>query len=431
MSSGKTKGYKKVPMDESDDVTQLRERVKTQLNVSPKDVEVEPDELDVTKGHDKQAEERAIAKSTKNNEGNLTRSLESALKQLLPTVSVSPTVPVKITQCNAKELFDDAPYHASMASYLVPSYLKNTALFPHTHGKPTRCSKKIVLRTSEQIKQGSAIELPQFDPNFFSLDQVHCRYHDCPETKVRNPNHSSKTKKEDLYLCPNHRKEMVDEVTKKCAEKKIRVNFKDCNVEDVNGYTSLIGLIEKAFQHFFSQISSSSEVNGSLAECFLNVRNFFIITNTVLNPDFENLSSALWVVLNMLKLLLNQCDDPKSVENLKQLLRDCMEIILPFFNVVYDWVVLPLQRNPGAQIGAGIGGAAGAATAGVGAFAAGAALGPALAVVACGAGIGYLSGALIGAGIFNLNKGNHDQRCYTYHFTGNSDGSLSVQVFSS
>ena len=415
-----SKGYKKVPMVESDDVKQLTERVKTQLNVSPKDVEAEPNEFDVAKGHGKQAEERQI--------GKLTQSVEKALKQLLPPVSS--TVPMKITQYIAKELFDDAPYHASMASYLVPSYLKNTALFPHTHGKPTRCSKKIVLRTSEQVKQGSAIELPQFDPNFFSLDQVHCRYHDCPETKARNPNNSSKTKKEDLYLCPNHRKEMVDEVTKKCAEKKIRVNFKDCNVEDVNGYTSLIGLIEKAFQHFFSQISSS-EVNGFLAECFLNVRNFFIITNTVLNPDFENLSSALWVVLNMLKLLLNQCDDPKSVENLKQLLRDCMEIILPFFNIVYDWVVLPLQRNPGAQIGAGIGGAAGAATAGVGAFAAGAALGPALAVVACGAGIGYLSGALIGAGIFNLNKGNHDQRCYTYHFTGNCDGSFSVQVFSS
>ena len=410
MSSAK--GYKKVPMVESDDVKQLTERVKTQLNVSPKDVEAEPNEFDVAKGHGKQAEERQI--------GKLTQSVEKALKQLLPPVSS--TVPMKITQYIAKELFHDAPYHASIASYLVPSYLKNTALVPHTHGKPTRCSKKIVLRTSEQIKQGSAIELPQFDPNFFSLDQVHCRYHDCPETKARNPNNSSKTKKEDLYLCPNHRKEMVDEVTKKCAEKKIRVNFKDCNVEDVNGYTSLIGLIEKAFQHFkenFSQISSS-EVNGFLAECFLNVRNFFIITNTVLNPDFENLSSVLWVVLNMLKLLLNQCDDPKSVENLKQLLRDCMEIILPFFNVVYDWVVLPLQRNPGMQIGAVIGIA-------LGATAAGAAFGASLPVMAFGAGIG----AIIGGWTFNLNKGNHDQRWYTYHFTGNCDGSFSVQVFSS
>ena len=405
MSSAK--GYKKVPMVESDDVKQLTERVKTQLNVSPKDV---------AKGHGKQAEERQI--------GKLTQSLGKALKQLLPPVSS--TVSMKTTQYNAKELFDDAPYHASIASYLVPSFLKNTALVPHTHGKPTHCSKKIDLRTSEQIIQGSAIELPQFDPNFFSLDQIHCRYHDCLETKARNPNHSSKTNKEDLYLCSNHRQEMVDVVTKKCAEKGITVNFKDCNVEDFNGYTSLIGLIEKAFQHFkenFSQISSS-EVNGFLAECFLNVRNFFIITNTVLNPDFENLSSVLLVVFNMLKSLLNQRDDPKSVENLKELLRDCMKIILPFFNVVYDWVVLPLQRNPGAQIGAGIGIA-------LGATAAGAAFGPALPVMAFGAGIGFVSGALIGAGIFNLNKGNHDQRCYTYHFTGNRDGSLSVQVFSS
>ena len=117
MSSDKTKGYKKVPMDESDDVTQLRERVKTQLNVSPKDVEVEPDEFDVTKGHDKQAEERAIAMSTKNNEGKLTRSLERALKQLLPTVSVLSTVPVKTTQCDAKKLFEDVPYPRNRTSY--------------------------------------------------------------------------------------------------------------------------------------------------------------------------------------------------------------------------------------------------------------------------------------------------------------------------
>ena len=371
-------------MTESDDVKQLRQRVKTQLNVSLK-----PNEFNITKSHVNQEEERAIAKIS---DRQLTRSLEGELKQLLP---VLPTIP-KITQYSARELFGDAPYH----------------------------SKEIHLRTSEQMKQGSDIELPQFDPNFFSLDQVHCRYHDCPETKARNPNNSSKTNKEDLYLCPNHRKEMVDVVTKKCAEKGIAVNFKDCNVEDFNDYTSLIGLCEKAFQGFkekASQVPSSSEVNGFLAEIFLNVRNFFIISNAVLNPDPENVMCTLPPVYEILQSLPKKRDDLNFVRDLAQLLEEIMKIILPCFNVVYDWVVLSLQRNPGAQIGAGMGGAAGA-------ILAGAAFGPALPMIALAAGIGFVSGGLLGGGIFNLKIDNHDQQHNIYKFPGNRDGSLSLQL---
>ena len=372
-------------MTESDDVTQLRERVKTQLNVSLK-----PNEFNITKGHVNQEEERAIAKIS---DRQLTRSLEGELKQLLP---VLPTIPVKITQYSARELFGDAPYH----------------------------SKEIHLRTSEQMKQGSDIELPQFDPNFFSLYQIHCRFPRCPETKARNSNHSSKTNKEDLYLCPNHRKEMVDEVTKKCAEKGIAVNFKDHKIEDFNDYTSLIGLCEKAFQGFkekASQVPSSSEVNGFLAEIFLNVRNFFIISNAVLNPDPENLSCILPPVYEILQSLPKKRDDLNFVRDLAQLLEEIMKIILPCFNVVYDWVVLSLQRNPGAQIGAGMGGAAGA-------ILAGAAFGPALPMIALAAGIGFVSGGLLGGGIFNLKIDNHDQQHNIYKFPGNRDGSLSLQL---
>ena len=394
MSSGKTKGYKKVPMDESDDVKHLRERIKTQLNVSPKDVEVEH-------GREGKAEERAIAKSTKNNEGKLTRSLEKALKQLLPPVS--PTVPVKTTQCNAKKLFGDAPYH----------------------------SKKIHLRTSEQMKHGSAIKLPQFDPNFFSLDQVHCRYPDCCETKARIPNHSSKTNKEDLYLCQSHREQMVHIITKQCAERgiKLNVNYNDVQHEDFDGYISLIGLMEKAFQHFKKMASvsptfpfPSSVVDLFLAEIFLNVRNLLIITNVLLNPDHVNIYTVLISVSSILYLLVERSGDRQFVENIVFLLGGVMETIYFYFGIVCTWVSLPFRRNQGAQIGAGLGCAAGA-------IAAAAAFGPALPVIALAAGIGLVSGGLFGGGIFNLTRDNHDRRHNMYQFVGNPNGSLIMQLY--
>ena len=398
MSSAK--GYKKVPIVECDDVKQLTERVKTQLNVSPKDVEAEPNEFNVAKGHGKQAEERAI--------GKLTQSLERALKKLLPPLL--PTVPVITTQHNAKKLFGDAPYH----------------------------SKKIDIRTSEQIKQGSAIELPQFDPNFFSLDQVHCRYPDCCETKARIPNHSSKTNKEDLYLCQSHREQMVHIITKQCAERgiKLNVNYNDVQHEDFDGYISLIGLMEKAFQHFQKMASFSKEeasvsptfpfpssvVHLFLAEIFLNVRNLLIITNVLLNPDPVNICAVLIAVCSILYLLVEQSRDPQYVENIVFLLREVMETIYFYFGIVCTWVSLPFRRNPGAQIGAGLGCAAGA-------IAAGAAFGPALPVIALAAGIGFVSGGLFGGGIFNLPRENHDQRHNIYHFAGNIIGRLIMQLY--
>ena len=49
-------------------------------------------------------------------------------------------------------------------------------------------------------------------------------------------------------------------------------------------------------------------------------------------------------------------------------------------------------------------------------------------MIALAAGIGFVSGGLLGGGIFNLKIDNHDQQHNIYKFPGNRDGSLSLQL---
>ena len=294
-------------------------------------------------------------------------------------------------------------------------------------------SKKVVLRTSEEIKRELIFNLPQFDPNFFPPKQVQCRYSKCSQIKERNPNHSSKTNKEGLYLCPNHQKEMIDLVIQLCADKKINVNYNDFKDEDFDGYEFLIAWMEMAFQHFkkkatFSRprpfffhalFPSSMHVADLLhAEIFLNVRNFLIITNVLLNHDHENRYNVLAPIIAILPILLERRE---SVENFLGLLRELIPIILGFFGIAYIWVPLSKQENPGAQTGAGIG-----IVLGVIGIAVLFGTESSLRLMILGIVMGIFCWGLVGGGIFKLFEHNLNRRKANQHIP---DADTSKNVF--
>ena len=337
---------------------------------------------------------------------------------------------------DALDLQMDAEFHLSSTTR------RRTILYQidvdELFGKPPYY-RKVNIRTSGQIKRGEDIKLPQFDPNFFSPHQSPCRFPHCLERKARSSNHSLKMNKEDLYMCRSHRQEINDLISKQCFDKGINVSYKDFKDEDFHGYTSLIGLMEETFQHLERKATRAlfpSKMDLLLAEIFLNIRNFLIITNLLLNPDHENRRNVLIPITTILQSMLERCDDREYVENTVYLLRQVMQTILSPFGVVYTWVSLPLQGNPGAQIGAGIGGILGAT--GVAVFGRENRFGQSIIE---GAGIGFLCGGLLGGGMFNLREhyqrernlhGYNQHRNYmstntnTYVIRGTSDGGLSI-----
>ncbi|KAJ7374380.1 hypothetical protein OS493_007482 [Desmophyllum pertusum] len=125
------------------------------------------------------------------------------------------------------------------------------------------------------------------------------------------------------------------------------------------GYTSLISLLEGAY-HDAKKFHTLKGKSPLVQEAILNVRNFLIITSTVLNPDDDNLGIALPPVVKILRLII---ENPQSIEllgtGLVYVLQEVIEMILFAFGVIYTWVSLAL-RSPGAQIGAGVGGCIGA-----------------------------------------------------------------------
>ena len=152
----------------------------------------------------------------------------------------------------------------------------------------------------------------------------------------------------------------------------------------------LISLLEGAY-HDAKKFQTLKGKSLLIQEAILNVRNFLIITNCLLNPDDDNLGIALPPVFQILHLILKDPDKPtKSVVGLIHMLRDVIEMVLFSFGVIYCWVALAL-RNPATQIGFGVGMILGA-----GAFF----LGPWSG--AAGVTIGGTAGGLIGNGIYRL-----------------------------
>ncbi|XP_015767732.1 PREDICTED: uncharacterized protein LOC107346445 isoform X2 [Acropora digitifera] len=296
----------------------------------------------------------------------------------------------------------------------------------------TNFDKKVTLREDGHLEACKDIILHHFDPNFVSMD-VYCRHPSCWN---RNPE-AAKEGKRDLYLCPLHRRNLVTSIENALATRKIDIP-KITEVpeeEQFTGYTSLIGLLERTLCHNSNKFGRfKEESTPMIEEAILNVRNVLIITNTVLNPDLNNLALIIPYVYKILELIVNNHDKCISiVADLVSSLKEVIEIILSAFGVVYKWVSVPLAK-PGWQIGGGLGGAIGLA---VGFF-----FGPLAAVGGMAAGL--FLGGLTGNGaeqVFREYKQqatdrsqvvwHGDRRGQPYWrpcFQGNASGGLSLSL---
>jgi len=262
----------------------------------------------------------------------------------------------------------------------------------------TNFDTKVTLRDAGQVGANEDIILCQFDPNFASTD-VYCRHPSCGN---RNPE-AAKGGKRDLYLCPLHRKNLITSIENALAMRNIDIpeNTEVPEEERFTGYTSLIGLLDRAYQDSkkFGRFEEGKSTH-MIEEAILNVRNFLIITSTVLNPDENNLALLLPNTICILRLILENSNSAENlVADFVYFLRQVTEMILFDFGVIYRWVSLALH-SPGSQLGAGLGGAIGL---GAGVF-----FGPWGA--AAGMGAGLVLGGLIGNGIYNMVVGDPRQQ---------------------
>ena len=324
-------------------------------------------------------------------------------------------------------------WHSQLSAPLQVESLPPITIKPVFHDASklfgTTFDKKVTLREDGHLEARKDIILHHFDPNFASMD-VYCRHPSCGN---KNPK-AAKEGKRDLYLCPLHRKNLITPIENALARKKIN-NPKNTELpkdEQFTGYTSLIELLERALYHNSNKFGRfKEESTPMIKEAILNVRNVLIITNTVLNPDGNNLALIVPFVYKILELIVNNHDKCKSiVADLVSSLKEVIEIILSAFGVVYKWVSVPLAK-PGWQIGAGLGGTIGLT---IGFF-----FGPVGAAVG-GMAAGLFLGGLTGNGIEQAvrnsrpqaNAGWHgDRRAQTYRvfiFEGNVSGGLYLHL---
>ena len=255
----------------------------------------------------------------------------------------------------------------------------------------TKLENVLTLRKAGHQGTHEEIVLLQFDPNFTSTEVV-CRHPSCNSRNLE----AAKSGKRDLYLCPHHQQKLKDAISDTLAKKNIPIATTKENPElsQFDGYTSLIGVLEGAY-HDAEKFQTLQKKSPMVKEAILNVRNFLIITNAVLNPDGHNLRIVLPPVLHILLLLLEYSSNVQLlVDTLLYALRDVIEMILFAFGVIYSWMSLSLN-SPGTRIGAGVGGAIGGAV--------GLVMGPWTGVAGLGA--GATLGGLIGSGIYELVVG--------------------------
>ena len=262
------------------------------------------------------------------------------------------------------------------------------------------CEKKAIqLRSAEETKSETDIKLLQLDPHAWLGDQgaFHCRFPNC--TTI--PRQKTPECKQAFFLCDIHGAKLTSEVVSRCAEENVYVNVKSFKSEDFNGYTSLIGQLEKAITYLrkkSSLVILRREIDRDLLleEVCLNTRNFFLITNALLNPNADNVITVLSQFLKLFVKFLSDLDDPKLRENLRAALKDVILTTLYFFGVAYQWIVIDFF-NPGGRIGAGIGLVLG--------FAGGVVF-PPVSVVASTM-VGLVAGGFIGSGAFSLYEQPH------------------------
>lgn len=184
----------------------------------------------------------------------------------------------------------------------------------------------------------------------------------------------------------------------------------------------MIGLLDHAYLDCTKSRTSSRwewTKEPLVLEAILNVRNYFMIVNAVLNPDDENLGTALHPVYEILREILRQCTNKDFVKNLVYLLKEVVRTILFAFGVLYIWVSVALS-DPAAKLGAGLGGTVGGVYGGFFGVVSGAVL-----------------GALVGNGIKNLFGKQQENDLQKYrlfwgqcpghgqqHALGNADGDV-------
>ena len=209
--------------------------------------------------------------------------------------------------------------------------------------------KSVQLRTEKQTQNLEVVKLKKFDPFWLEGNsEISCRALGCPQTTSRRS--GKRRTKQDLFLCEAHREKLTDRIWKCCAKQNVCItSFKNSN--DFEGYTSLIGALEKAFMHLKSKRLTAATTGALLAEVFLNTRNFLIITNALLNPDEDNTTTVLGPYLTILASLL---EDPVMFRNSIVLLPIAMCLVYQFYGIIYQWVHVPLE-NPAAKIGFGVG----------------------------------------------------------------------------
>lgn len=262
---------------------------------------------------------------------------------------------------------------------------------------------EVILQESGKIR-GTEMTLTQFDPNFLFDDVICCH----PLCNLINPK-AAKSGKRDLFLCPSHQQELRKSLSEVLAKNNIQCSsFTSAATQEPNqfaGYTLLISLLDVAWWYKARTLKQ---------EAILNVRNFLIITNTLLNPDVSNLAFLPYVVEILREYLKSDCDVFVHV------LREIVDIILSAFGVAFSWVSLALQA-PESKIGAAtlgiIGGVVGLVV-----------FEPWVAIAMAAAGTYY--GGLGGNGIAGMSNGKEKStpKGALYSAQGFEDGRLTLSV---
>ena len=311
-------------------------------------------------------------------------------------------------------------------------------------------TKPINLRTAAQTQElGGITKLKQFNPSFFLEEhEILCRVPGCSVTTPRlKASSESEHIKQDLFLCEVHQTKLANLVSKRCQEEDVFVSVASYNHDDFNGYTSLIGALEKAFMHLMKKPATLSvpqnryypNSNLVLAEVFLNARNFLTITNALLNPNVENRGVVLPGFLAMFNCIMDSLSkSPIILNRLVTAFQEVIASICNFFGIIYAWVTL---GNPGAQFSGGMGLVIGAI---LGGFAA-----PLM--IPVGAALGFIGGTLIGGGAYAwyrerqvIERQNQRMREYQefireqigvgvprrplFHAPGNAEGEIVLDV---
>jgi len=165
----------------------------------------------------------------------------------------------------------------------------------------------------KDIQLGKEVVLLQSDP-YSKSDYVPLRHPSCKNKNFKATKRGQG--KQDLYLCCDHREELKSRICEAFGKEEIEFSIGEFSSETgrYEGYTSLIGVLEGAYRDArkLPTITDTSEI---VEEAILNVRNFWTITSTLLNPDDGKLGIALPPVLHIFRLMLQ---NPRSMDQLLQ-----------------------------------------------------------------------------------------------------------------